>query len=418
MKTNSMRKILDSKVFWLIVSLLLSLTIWIYVKSGQEDTITLTFRGVPVTIVGEDVLRESRNLVITDRDVSSVTVQISGPRRVVNSLSAENLSAVVDVRKLMRSTYTSLAYSINFPDSVDTTDLKVVYKTPETVSFVVSELVRVQIPVRGSFEGSLADGFTAEAPSFEPSTITVSGAKVYVDNVSYAWVNFGEENISNSYTMNVPFTLCDESGNTVSTEGLTLSDETVVATLPVMAVKDVPLIVKLVYGAGATEDNTKVEYSVNSITLAGDTSILSSMNQIVLKTIDLTDFTTNYTATFPISYDDSLTNMSGETECTVNIEIVGLQTKSFDVIPENINASNIPSGYSCDIVTQSMNVVLRGPLADLDEVVEENITVVADLSDYSGAGSYVVPAKVYVNGFPNVDAIGKSNISITLRKDT
>ena len=42
-----MRKITDSKLFWLLISLLLSLVIWIYVTSLQSDEYHQVFRNVP-----------------------------------------------------------------------------------------------------------------------------------------------------------------------------------------------------------------------------------------------------------------------------------------------------------------------------------------------------------------------------------
>ena len=63
-----MKKLYDSRAFWMIVSLLASITLWIYVSSVDKEEITRTFRGVKVELEGEDILRDSRELVITDMD--------------------------------------------------------------------------------------------------------------------------------------------------------------------------------------------------------------------------------------------------------------------------------------------------------------------------------------------------------------
>ena len=88
-----MKKIYNSKAFWMIVSLLASLAIWVYVTSVETDESKTTFRGVKVELVGEDILRDSKNLVVTDMDTSTVTVEVVGPRRIIGSLSSDQLVA-------------------------------------------------------------------------------------------------------------------------------------------------------------------------------------------------------------------------------------------------------------------------------------------------------------------------------------
>ena len=59
-----MRKLYNSKAFWLVIALLASLSLWIYVISQETEAYKQTFRGVKVELVGEDILLNSRNMVI------------------------------------------------------------------------------------------------------------------------------------------------------------------------------------------------------------------------------------------------------------------------------------------------------------------------------------------------------------------
>lgn len=77
-KTSPMRKLYDSRLFWMIVSFLAALAMWVYFSSTDAEEMTKIFRGVRVELVGEDELRNSRNMVITDLDTNSVTVEVTG----------------------------------------------------------------------------------------------------------------------------------------------------------------------------------------------------------------------------------------------------------------------------------------------------------------------------------------------------
>ena len=127
---NTMRKLYDSRAFWVIVSLVASLVFWIYVSSVETEEFKKTFRGVKVELVGESILRDSKDLVITDLDTSTVTIEVVGPRRVVAGLDNDEIIAQVDVSKLSRSAYTSQQYDVVFPDGADTSSLTVSRKMP------------------------------------------------------------------------------------------------------------------------------------------------------------------------------------------------------------------------------------------------------------------------------------------------
>lgn len=410
-----MKKLYDSRAFWMIVSLLASLAIWVYVTSMQSTEFSQTFYGVEVELVGESTLRETKNMVITDLDTSTVTVRIKGPRRIVAGLDPSDLKACVDVSKLSRSAYTTQQYYISYPDGTDTTNINDSNKSPSTISFMVSPLNTKTVQVRGSFDGSLAEGYTAETPVFEPATITVSGADANLKDVSYAWVTFGKENVDSTYKVETGFTLMNENGEECSTVGLTCSEDVVTATLPLLLVKEVPLSVDIIEGTGATKANTKIKVEPDSITLAGDSAVLTGMNKIVLDTIDLTDFEKTFSQTYTIPIDNDMNNLTGVTEAKVTVEIVGLETRVFKV--KNISCTNVTEGYEADIISESIDVIIRGTPEQLDQLKGDNIRAVADLTDYKeSTGQFMPNVRIVVDGSTDVGAVGQNTISIEIRK--
>ena len=403
MKTN-IKKLYNSRAFWMIVSLICSVIMWVYVASVETEEFKQTFRGVRVQLVGETLLRDSKNLVITDMDTSTVTVEVVGPRRVVGSLDSDQIYAQIDVSKLSRAAYTSQQYSVIFPDGTETGSLSVTRKTPETINFMVSSQTTKSVQVRGSFDGSIAEGFIAESVVFDPATITLSGPEAYLRNVDYAWVSFGKENVDSTYEVETGYTLMTADNIPASTTGISFSTDVVTATLPLLTVKDVSLGVNLIEGGGATAENTKVTIEPETISLAGDSKLLAGINKINLASIDLTDFTTSFSDTYVIPIDNELRNITGATEAKVTVEIVGLETKNVKVT--NISCINVTEGYVADILTKSLNVTLRGNPESLAQIKDENIRAVADLADMNeSVGTYMPRVRIYVDGYTDVGAI-------------
>ena len=204
----------------------------------------------------------------------------------------------MDVSKLSQSAYTSLSYTIVYPSGTDRRSLSIVSRSPDSVNFMVSRLTSITVPVQGGFEGRAASGFIQETPVFD-----------------------------STYSVETGYILADADNNPVATEYLTSSPEVIQATLPILSVKEVPLIVAIEEGAGATEGNARRTYDPATIRLAGDSAVLAEINQIQLDVVDLCKFEKNYTATYAIPIPNGVRNLSGVSKATVTVDLVGLEVK-------------------------------------------------------------------------------------------
>ena len=416
-KNNLLKNITNSPILWIVLSLLIAVFMWTYVASQDTEEFKKTFTGVRVQLVGEDILRNSRNMVITNVSTPTVNVEIVGPRRIVSALDEDDLVAQIDVSKLTLAAVTTQTYKIIFPDGTDTSSLSTLSRTPETVVFTVSELIEKQIPVRGSFEGTSLEGYVAEAPVFTPATITVSGPEIYLKNIKYAWLTFGAgEEVDHTITRTVPFVLRDNNDEDYYNDMISFDTNEIEARLTIIRQKTIPLEVSIEYASGATPENTRVTIEPESITLSGDSELLDAMNQIVLATINTKSFSSTFTETYLIRIDDGLVNQSGVTEAKVTVELTDLVSDKF--IIRNIAYINLTEGYEAELITSAITVTLRGPEEQIMALKAENIRAVVDLEDYvNSTGTFNLTPKIYVDGFPDVGEVGEvPQISIALKE--
>ena len=311
-KKTTINKIVSSKAFWIIISLLASFLLWTYIMSTEETTIEMTFSNVKVVYQGADDLRATRGLIVTGADADTVSVRLKGTRRVLGNLSSADLSAVIDVSGISQAREMQVSYSLQYPTNVDKSSITVLSKSPETISFSVVQEANKTLEVKGVFTGSVKDGYTAEPIQVDPSSITLYGPQEELDAVDSICVYVTRTDLDKSIApTNCPYVLLDKDGNTVDLK----EDEDAL-------------------GAGATEDNCVVEFEPKSIQVAGDTTVLQTLNQLVVATVDLSSFATSYETTVTIPLDNNLRNLSGVTEATVRISVRGLET-------EKITATNI-----------------------------------------------------------------------------
>ena len=414
MTNKKKNKLLDSKVFWAVISLIASLFIWVYITGTQEEIITQSFNNVEVMLIGEDTLQATRGYVVTNVSAETVSVKISGTRGNIGTLSASDVKAVINVSLISSTGTLTQYYTLTYPDNVNEDAVSLVSSNPQTISFDVTKMSSKSVPVEAKFVGSTAENYIAGEVEFEPKTIKVSGPESMLEKIDHIYAEMGGDDLTMTRTAEIPIVLIDKDGNTMESEGLEFDVPTVTVTIPISMMKEVPLYVQCVYGAGATEENTVISIEPNKIMISGDTEIVSGINRIDLATIDLTDFSLTHQDTYLIPLPNGVENVTGVAQADVKIEITGVDTKVFTVT--NISTRNLPSGYTLEeITTQSLEVRIRAPQDVLDQLQPSNLSAVADLSDITQSGDMFVPVRIVVDGFTDAGAVGEYNIGIKVR---
>jgi len=417
MRDKKTKNRIGIKIFYMIFSIVASVALWVYVSYAEDLDKSITVSNIPIEYINEDSLT-GKNLIMTTVSNKTVTLKFTGKRDVLAKLTNTTVTVTVDLSDISSSAkgYYQLRYSVNYPSNVSSNSVTISSKSTDSITVIVDNLVSKSVPVEGGNDVKVADGYQAEQMEFSPENITITGPEETVSQVDHAWVFLRGDNISTTLEEKMQVTLMDASENEISTDGLTLSSDTVLVRLPIVMVKEVPLAVNFIYGNSAEESNVKYTISPEKISISGDPDVLAGIDSITLGTINLTEFSASTTEIYDIVLPTGVTSVSGETTASVTVLITGLATSK--VTATDIAVSNAASGYTATLITQSLDVTLRGPSEDLAKVTADDLTVTADLSAIgTSTGTFSVPAAVAVDGYTDVDAIGEYSVSVTIIKD-
>ena len=410
-------KLIKSKTFYIVISCIASVILWMYVASYENTTQSVTLTGLEVKYIGGEDILQDRNLLVTDKDMQDVTLTLLVKRSLVSQLTKDTVHVSVDLRDIRNSGEFDKIYTITY-DNVDEEDVIVTRRVPEYMKVNIERMdVNPEVVVKGVFDGTVADGYMREPIVYSPETIEVSGPESVISRIAYAKVVIDRENLTRTVSGVVEFTLVDKDGQVVESSEITTSVDEIEYMIPIVKVKDVGLTVNLLSGGGATEDNAVVRIEPSTITLSGDAELLNSINQLQLGTIDLASFAQSTTETFAIVLPNGVNNLSGEKEATVTVSIKGLETKR--VITTNITFINVSEGYRPRAITQYKEVTIRGPKEIIDLIDKNNIRIVGDLTDIGNAvGRYSVPTTVEILGYREAGVIGDNyNVVVSLELD-
>lgn len=415
-KTSKWRSVL-----WMAISLLASLLLWVYVTESEGENIERSFPGVQVRFDGESTMRDTREMIVSDDSTTSVKVTLTGSRRALSALSSADLSAVIDLSRITRTGNYQLAPTISFPSRTDTSAIASIVIDPDSVSFYVDKLDKKTLEVRGVFNGSTAEGYSADPLSFSPSTVIVYGPGKVLDTVDAAYVEVNRTDVDRTLSFDSTFVLLDAEGNEVESDALSFNTEQVNVTLPVRAVKEVYLTVELVPGGGATEKNVRWSLEPGSITLLGDAEVLSGVNSITVARIELAQVEDAMQETYRVELPNDTELIVGARETTLTLELQDLETAYYTIDKSNISFINVSEGYTALAEDSLDKVRIRGSHAVLEQLSDLNIRAVADLKNYGTAtGRFTVPVQISINGASasEVGAVGNYEIVAILSEAT
>ena len=391
------KKILDSKILYAFLAVIIAIALWFYVMSIDGNVDTKPIYNIPVTFTGQEAL-EAKGLMIVD-DEQSATLTVRATPRVLAQLTDDSVQLVVDVAGYdSATTYTNVAYDVVLPSGVTRDEVEIISgSNGNTVSFEIANYREREVAIRGHFAGSVAEGYLPGGEDdfvFSPEVMTISGQESLVNQVDYVLVTVDGEDLTQNVSADLPYELVGASGDVLTDLDVTCSSETVYVTFPILATAEIPLEVRFTAGGGVAEDEARYTLSADSIRVAGSQEAVAAIEAegaITLANIDLAAVEDGDELVYPIPLTEELTNISGLTEVTVTIELPrGLDTKTVETT--NISCINVPDGWLETLVTTSMTVELRGTAGELASITGDNVRVVANLASITdpSAGQYTI----------------------------
>ena len=258
----------------------------------------------------------------------------------------------------------------------------------------------------------------AEAEVTLPGTLEVWGPQSEVTRVSYAQVTLNIENASSTINEQLAYELYDENGELIENTGIHSASNTVQVTMPVISATEVPLVVGFIEEPGIRKESFDYALNVDYVTLSGDANEIAQLGELVLGEVALAEITEPQTITFPIPIPEGLTNLSGVSDATLTIANRDVTTANRTVTAFGYDNFD-DSERRVEVVTSSLNVVLRGAAETLEGIESVDMIAIADLSDVTNAsGTYTVPAIIRIDGEPDVGLAESYQLTVRISAET
>lgn len=399
-----------NKALYIVLSLLIAVLFWFFVDSEQGNTITREFKNVAVEFIGETDTLPSRGLMLLEGGDTTVDLELRGPRADISNLSSRDISLQVILTDIASVGTYQRQYNLLLPDNISRSGISIDRASRSSITISVGELFEKTVPVEVNVVGEVADGYIYMSKGLvaQPSVLTLSGREEDVDVVESARIVVDLSGANGTVEKDFDYELLDGDGNVVENESIRVSDKRVEIVAPVYVTKELDLTVKWKESSGSMLENVDWDLEPKAILVAGEEANLENKLDIVLQEIDLSSLLSDTELNLDISLPAGCVNLSGFSMATLSIRFKNLETKTFSVT--NISAVGLSDGQRFSRLTNSVDVLVRGPAEELEELTAEDIRIVVDLTDYEN-GTFSVDALVLVDGYDAVGAVGTYSVA-------
>lgn len=405
-----------NKIYSMILSIVVAFGLWLYVVTNVSQEDDVTFYNIPVVMEGENVLTE-QNMMITRRSAQTVSVNLSGKRSDLNKINNGNLTAKVNVSKIdAPGDNIPLTYTLSYPENVSANDYLEASRNPSYI-YVDVDLRRTrEVPVQLKWTGTRSEDYIYDTENalLDYPMITVVGPASVADLIDHAEIEIDlteqVKSISDSYR----YTLCDVNGEPVDAEKISTNVEEVRVELPIQRIREVKLAVDVIYGGGANAQNTTVSIEPKSLRLSGGEAVLAEIGDVyTITTINLADVEKSMEQMYTLTLPEGVTNQTGVNEVMVVVKFSGLVTKEFTL--EKFQYINVPEGLEAEIINASLTVKVRGPAAQVNNLMEEDIFVVVDFANAEVGTATYKATILFGEEFLDVGALKTYSVSATVQ---
>ena len=409
---------MKSKFWRVALSVAISLVLWMYVISVVSPESDETFYDIPVSYQN-DVLDERGLMIVSE--TPTVTLHLKGNRSDLNELNASNITILVDLAAIQTPGTQMLRYNYSFPANLPNNAFEVLSQTPNLLQLKVENKIKKAVPIQLDYmatnvpEGYIAD---KEAPLMDTAVVEVSGPESAVSQIEKAVIQVDltdqKDSIMGAYT----YVLCNEAGEPVDAQMVTTNVEEVNLTVKIQMVKELPLVLNVVDGGGATKETCKIELQRETTTLwvSGSENKLKDLTEIELGTVNLADLKaeTN-TLLFDIVLPEGVTNMTGETQVTAVITFPQLGTKKLTINKTQFRKAGVPEDAEVLWISEMVDVELRGPKDLIKSITEEDVIVTVDFTGEEPGTVSKVPQITFGDNYSGVGAMSATQITVALQ---
>lgn len=375
-----------------LLSVVLALFLWFYVVAVENPYSERKITKIPIQFVNHEEL-ESRGLAIDYSDVQTMDVVISGSRSDVMKVSADEITATVDLTGYEKGkNYANI--TIKVPAKVELVDQRI-----QVIPITVEKLQTAKKKVNIQFTGTASKEKEAKLFAQDIEQVKVSGAQSQVAKVSKVFADLDVSKLTdNSKKYSLKIYAADAKGKEIT--GVELSHTKVGVQAGLYSIKSVPLSLDL-KGEPAAEYRVSALDAPKTVKIAGFADELEKIDKLVSNPIYLSDLTESKKIPIEITLPEGV-ELAEQDAVVLDVKIKGLESKEFAILSSNVSIRGLATGKNATVENATLKVKAYVKDASASSISTDDIALYVDLTGLENGEHKVKVRAEQVDGIGDV----------------
>lgn len=392
-------RIVSHNLMWKILSVVIAILMWSYIVSADSSiTRTKVLSSVDVSLSGQSVLQSRLLAVVMDEDeaLASVRVKVKVPQANYARVTADSVSVELDLSRVRQTGRQEV-------ELVGTTAYgEVVQITPSTLEVDIEPMDTRVVPVNVELQNQDEDKYYYVVSQSNPSQLTISGASSVVQRIAQAQALVNVEGMTTGRNVSVKYALLDEEGSEV-TQLVSKPTSSVMVGLSIDPIARLSVDASIETATTGTLPDgyriTRVEVQPETITVAGDPSLLGELDVLTFEQVNVTGRTQSFSTVATVNALDAMKYVSTrQVTVTVYIEEES-QIARFENV--NLSISGLREGCAAELSDETVRVKATGAYSEMGQLTESHLLADVDLTGLT-PGEYDLPVQVTADNYPSV----------------
>ena len=393
----------------LVSAILLAVAVWVLAVTNTDPVEKHIFnRPVPLEVIGQDP-----SLVITTELPDQISIILSAPASIWSSaLNSSNVvRALVDLTGLDSGTY-----EIPIRTQINARPVKVESLSPDIVTLTLEKQFSKSFKIQLLQSSSPAVGYEASTPEMSALSAAVNGPASLVEKVAEVRVTLDISLSKETIDRDVILSAWDKNGQRVT--GVTISPEKIHVRQEITQRGGYKNVTVKVVTAGQIASGYRLsDISPNPpivTVFSTDPELINTLPGFIeTQPLNLTGADSNLEVALPLNLPTGVI-VVGESTIKVTVSISPMES-SVTLTGLPIEIIGVSSAYQTVLSPDRMDIILSGPLPDLDALKASDIRILLDLTDKTPGVYQIVPQVQVGNSGILVESILPTTIEVEIR---
>lgn len=410
-----MKKILTNNIGYKLLSLLFAIIFWLIVVNIDDPEVTRTIQGIPVTPLDEEVITENSQVykVVSGNEV---TITVKGPRSMVDKLTKDDFVAEAPFSE--KSNVDAVPIYVTFRNSKYEKDCEITQKTM-SMKLEIEKIVSKSFEVNINHISELSSSYYLGRETITPGMVTVSAPESVINQIATVAVNVDLASHTEDFSIPLNIKYYTSTGSEISLGIYGTEDvSNITYSANIYPVREVPL--KYGYVGTVADGYELVEVTgakntikiagpeaklIDAITLPDELLNISQANADVTVEVDIAALLP--TGVYLYNQNDAIMQITAKIEKLV--------TNTYRIPISEIDKNNVPTGYSAEIVEQSVNIQLSGLSKAHDTFSVKDLNAYIDLKNTIEGNNEVIVRFTLPEGLKLVD---EARVNVVISKES